>query len=413
MNKRVTIEHVFRHSYGQLVALLTRRFGIEFIDNIEDAVQWSMAQAIEFWPKTNTPENPTAWLYQVAYRHLLSELSATKRKMSLITEHQSQMGSHVLEETEAPLSGEIDDSLLRMLFIACDEAIPIESQLVFTLKSLCGFNIREIALRLFISEANVYKRFSRAKKHLQNHVQHLNTLNDAEMKVRLPAIYRVLYLVFTEGYLSSHADRAIRQDLCEEAIRLVNILIDSHVGNAPESYALAALMYFHLARINAREDEGGTLLLLEHQDRTKWDKQLITLGLNYLEQSAQGEIISRYHIEAGIAAEHCLASSFQQTRWEKIIRSYECLERIFPSPFHVLNRAIALAQWKTPQAGLAVLLSANMPSWLDRTYHWYAVLADLQFRCGETSCADKNATLAINSAPTEHIKQLLRKRLIK
>lgn len=411
MNKQEKVEYLFRHEYGKLVALLVRRIGVQHIDIIEDAVQWAMAQALEFWCRGKIPNSPSAWLYQVAYRHLLSEFRTIKHRSLLLSKHLSIEEHEIIDDNEAFFSGEMTDSMLRMLFIACSDKNPIESQLVFTLKSLCGFNIREIALRLFITEANVYKRFSRAKKHLKNETLELDMLSNDEMLSRLPSVHRVLYLLFTEGYLSSHTDTAIRRDLCEEAIRLTRLLAESKIGDVPNSYALLALMCFHLARINTRQNELGMLLLLEQQDRNKWDKQQILVAMSLLAQSANGDFISRYHVEAGIAAEHCLSPSFEQTKWGKIVASYELLYNIAPSPLHLLNLAIATAEWKTPQAGLAVLKSANIPDWLERSYHWYAVQADLLFRSGELALADKNSDLAIAAAPTDSIKQLLFNRL--
>ena len=412
MNEQKQVEHLFRHEYGKLVALLLRRTGMQHIDVIEDSVQWAMAQALQFWSKGNIPSNPSAWLYRVANNHLLSEFRSTQRKGTLLAEHFAIKENDIYEHEDVPFSGEVSDSMLRMFFAACNDAIPIESQLVFTLKSLCGFSIREIALRLFISEANVYKRYSRAKQHLKNQAIELNNLTDEEMVARLPSIHRILYLVFTEGYLSSHADTAIRQDLCEEAIRLARLLVDNNFGNVPDSYALLALMYFHLARIIARQDDCGALLLLEQQNRSKWNVQQTTIAMEFLAQSANGDTISRYHVEASIAAEHCLSPSFGQTRWDKIVASYKLLERIAPSPLHQLNRAVATAEWKGPQAGLAVLKSADIPNWLIHSYHWYTVQADLFLRSGDMSLGKKNAELAIEAEPTESIKQLLRKRLV-
>ena len=412
MNEQNHVEHLFRHEYGKLVALLLRRTGMQQIDAIEDSVQWAMTQALEFWSRGNTPNNPSAWLYRVANNHLLSEFKATKRKDFLLAEHLYIKESDTIESEDVPFSGEMSDSMLRMLFAACNDEIPIESQLVFTLKSLCGFNIREIALRLFITEANAYKRYTRAKQYLKNQNVKLNNLSESEMAARLSSIHRVLYLVFTEGYLSSHTEIAIRQDLCEEAIRLARLLIDTTLGNVPDSYALLALMYFHLARILTRQDDCGALLLLEQQNRSKWNNQQTAIAMDLLSQSANGDTISRYHIEAGIAAEHCLAPSFNQTRWNKIVASYQLLERIAPSPLHQLNRAVATAEWKGPQAGLAVLKSADIPNWLNQSYHWYTVQADLYYRSGEMELGRKNAELAIESAPTKSIKQLLHKRLV-
>jgi RNA polymerase sigma factor (sigma-70 family) len=407
------VEHIFRHEYGLLVASLLRRVGVHHIDAVEDAVQYALMQALDCWCRDGIPDTPSAWLYQVAYRQLMSEFRNSQRRKELLAEQVGSANKVYAEHSEIPLPGEMGDSLLRMLFVACNNAIPVESQLVFTLKSLCGFSVREIALRLFITEANVYKRFSRARQYLKKQPIGLDKLTNADMVTRLPMVQRVLYLVFTEGHLSSHTDTGIRKDLCEEAIRLVLLISESTAGDAPETYALLALMYLHLSRMNARQDDAGALLLLEQQDRSQWNKRYIAIGLGYLERSAQGQNLSMYHIEASIAAEHCLAPSFKQTRWDKIAASYKLLERVAPSMLHQLNRAIAMAEWQGPNAGLAVLQSMDIPKWLNQSYHWSAVLADLQYRCGETALAQTSAEQAIQKAPTDAIKYSLRNRLEK
>ncbi len=417
LNLNSSVEHLFRHEYGKLVALLVRRMGIQNIDVIEDAVQWSMEQALESWSKNNIPDNPPAWLYQVAYRYLLSEISSNQRKKALLVQKFSLQTEQIMDQPEVTLSGEMSDSLLHMLFLTCNDAIPLESQLVFTLKSLCGFSIREVALRLFISEANTYKRFNRARQTLKKQSLELDKLSDADRLNRLPSVHRVLYLIFTEGYLSSHEDIAIRKDLCEEAIRLTLLLVESAIGNLDESnavnsHALLALMYLHSARLDARQDGFDTLLLLEQQNRNQWDQNKIAQGLVFLEKSTKSKNISRYHIEAGIVAEHCLSKSFEETPWGRVIKSYELLEKIAPSPMHLLNRAIATAEHKTPKAGLDILKSADIPQWFSRSYHWYAVLADLHFRCGEPTLGQGYANQAIDSAPTKNIQNLLSKRLL-
>jgi RNA polymerase sigma-70 factor (ECF subfamily) len=413
LKQHALVEHIFRHGYGLLVASLLRRVGVHQIGAVEDSVQFAMMQALDFWCRSGIPDNPSAWLYQVAYRQLLSEFRVSKRRKDLLTEQTTSANNIFVEQSEIPLPSEMDDSMLRMIYIACNEAIPLESQLVFTLKSLCGFSIKEIALRLFITEANVYKRFSRAKQYLQKQPIELDDLTHSNMTTRLPMVHRVLYLVFTEGHLSSHTDMVIRKDLCEEAIRLMLLISQSTIGTVPETHALLALMYFHLSRMDARQDNSGALLLLEQQDRSLWNKQYIAIGMGHLEKSAYGQTLSRYHVEASIAAEHCLAPSFNQTRWGRIVASYELLERISPSTFHRLNLAISTAEWQGPNAGLAILQSMDIPIKLSKSYHLNAVLADLQYRCGETTLAQKSAEQALQKAPTDNIKNLLRNRFEK
>ena len=220
---------------------------MQHVDSVEDAVQYAMTQALEFWRRDHIPKNPSAWLYQVAYRQILSEFRVTKRRKMLLVEYSVTANNEAADEPEAPLPGEMSDSFLRMLFVTCNDAIPVESQLVFTLKSLCGFSIREIALRLFITEENAYKRFSRARQILKKTPIALDSLTASDMTARLSMVHRILYLVFTEGYLSSHTDTAIRIDLCGEAIRLAQLILESAFGDTPETNALLALLYLHLA----------------------------------------------------------------------------------------------------------------------------------------------------------------------
>lgn len=409
-------QHLFRHEYGPLVALLTRRLGVEHLAAVEDAVQDALLKALEHWPHSGEPEVPSAWLYRVAERRLVSEFRAQRRRQQLLEALGAGEASEVLPDVEAfadpPIGfgGELTDAFLKMLFASCHPDLPVHSQLVFTLKSLCGFSIAEIAARLFMSEANAYKRFSRARQQLRLDADLSGQLNDAETERRLEQVHKVIYLMFTEGYLSSHPDLAIRKDLCDGAIRLGHLLVESRAGQHPESRALLALMYLHRARLTTRQDHDGALVLLEHQQRNDWDWGLIVTGLALLNQAAEGEQLSRFHIEAGIAAEHCMASSFEQTRWERIASSYELLERLAPSPMYRLGRALALAEHQDAEAGLAVLSTMVLPGWFECSYYWYAVKADLCFRSGHMDDGNGSAGKALAAAPNQHIRSALRRR---
>jgi RNA polymerase sigma-70 factor (ECF subfamily) len=299
-----------------------------------------------------------------------------------------------------------------MLFVCCDDAISVESQLVLALKTLCGFDVREIADRLFTSEANVYKRLARGRHRLQEAPAPGDDLTAAQLTSRLPAVHAILYLLFTEGHLSSHAEIAIRRELCHEAIRLAEVLAQHSIGDNPETFALLALMHLHVARMPARQDGAGGLLLLEEQDRAAWDQREIQVGLSWLARSASGDVFSRYHAEAGIAAEHCLAPSFAATRWDRVVACYELLERLAPSAIHTLNRAVAVAESRGPREGLSVLDGLEPPSWLSGSYMWAAVLADLHGRCGNEDVARRYAEVAIASAPTSAVRELLQRRLL-
>jgi RNA polymerase sigma-70 factor (ECF subfamily) len=405
------VDHFFRHEYGRLVAMLSRRVGVQSIEAVEDAVQSALMSALETWTIAGLPDNPSAWLFRVAHNHLMGELrQRTARRRILEQNAEEDLGTPE-NGPEIYLAGELRDDLLRMLFVCCDEAIPVESQLVFALKSLCGFSIREIALRLFTTEANVYKRLGRARNHLRKHPPGAWELAGEQYRTPLPAVHKILYLLFTEGYLSSHAEMPIRLELCNEAMRLAAILAEHSVGQTPETFALLALMHLHAARMTARQDGSGGLLLLEEQNRELWDRQEIQVGLAWLARSAQGDHFSRYHAEAGIAAEHCLAPSYHETRWDRVVECYSLLERIAPSAIHRLNRAVAIAEWQGPAAGLGVLESFEPPTWLAGSYLWAAVLADLHRRCGNAESAKRYRDVAFESAPTQAVKELLLRRL--
>jgi RNA polymerase sigma-70 factor (ECF subfamily) len=217
--------------------------------------------------------------------------------------------------------------------------------------------------------------------------------------------------MFTEGHWSSHADHAIRRELCDEATRLAHVLADHPSGATPETFALVALMYLHRARMSARQDGSGGLVLLDEQDRSNWDIQDIQSGLEWLARSAEGADFSRYHAEAGIAAEHCLAPSFAETRWDRVVTLYETLEHLSPSPIHMLNRALATAELAGPEVGLEIAKSHAPPSWLAGSYLWAATMADLHRRAGDDAEARRYREMALQGAPSDAIRAVLRRRL--
>ncbi len=366
---------------------------------------------MEKWSLNGRPINPTAWLYRVANNRLLDTLRKRTGRRRILEENTIDFIAEKDSSSHSFPDDEIQDDLLRMLFLCCDAAIPIESQLVLALKTLCGFEVREIAPRLFTSEANVYKRLARARTRLRELPFAKDDLSDAQYRARTPSVLKVLYLLFTEGHLSSNPDLSIRRELCEEAIRLTELLAGHALGQVPETYALISLMHLHVARLHSRQTEAGGLLLLEEQDRSLWETDRIQIGLKYLSKSAQGDSFSRYHAEAGIAAEHCLASSFSETRWDRIVNCYELLESVSTSPLHTLNRAIAIAEWKSPSRGLELLHNLEVPPWLCSSYQWAATLADLHRRCGNQRDAHTYREKAINAAPTPAIRILLERRL--
>jgi RNA polymerase sigma-70 factor (ECF subfamily) len=399
----------FRHEYGRLVAMLSRRVGVHHLEAVEDAVQFALLAAVEAWPRGDVPHNPSAWLYRVAHNQLAGEWRRRSRHDHILSER-GPPGPTANEPEEPFLAGDVRDDLVRMVFVCCDEALSIESQLVLALKTLCGFEVREIAERLFISEANVYKRLGRARRRLA--AQPIDPdLTNEQLATRLPAVQSVLYVMFTEGYLSSNPEGAIRRELCDEAKRLAAVLAEHPVSATPASFALLALMHLHSARMTARQDEDGGLLLLEEQDRSRWDQAEIALGLSWLALAAEGEVFSRYHAEAGIAAEHCLAPSLAETRWNRIVECYALLDGLAPSPIHTLNRAIAMGEWQGPARGLAEIEGLEPPTWLAGSHLWSAVLADLHGRCGHVELARRHRQAALDAAPSDAVRTALARRL--
>jgi len=399
----------FRHEYGRLVAMLSRRVGVRHLQAVEDAVQGALLAAVDVWPRDGLPENPSAWLFRVASNRLLSELQRLGRHAELDQQGNRDLLAGV-SASSVCLRGDIDDDLLRMLFVCCSDALPVESQLVLALKVLCGFGVREIAERLFMTEANVYKRLGRAQGRLRSALE-LDGLTTRELASRLPAVQAVAYLLFTEGYLSSRSETPFRQELCDEAKRIATLLANHPTAATPETFALLALMHLNAARASARCSASGGLVLLEEQDRSLWNTAEIALGLRWLERSAHGDRFSRYHAEAGIAAEHCLAPSFAETRWDRIVECYALLEQTAPSVLHTLNRAVALAEHRGPLDALALLDHVEAPPWLQRYHVWHAVLAYLHGRAGHLQIARQHAQTALERAPSPSIAEALLRRL--
>lgn len=414
-------EHYFRHEFGKLVAVLSRRFGMDRLELCEDAVQTALLRAVQTWSQQGPPDNPSGWLFRVAQNEVLGALRRDKFIGASLDDDQSAIPAEAVGDAAADealfLRNEVTDAQLRMLFVCADPAIPRESQMVFALKTLCGFSVDEIALRLFQNTEAVYKRLQRARVALRtqwedhDEIATLDTPSIDALTARLPAVLHIVYLLFTEGYSSSQADQVIKRELVEEAVRLGLLIVEHPVGAVPETDALLALMYLDAARFDARVDGAGGLLLLEEQDRARWDRDLIERGIAHLHRAARGDVLSRYHVEAGIAAEHCLAPAYADTRWEEIARLYEWLDGIAPSPINTLNRSIAVAEWQGAAAGLTLLESLKPPTWLLGYYLWDATLGELHRRHGDHDRARTHLTRALDAAPTNAEKALIRRRL--
>lgn len=418
------LERAFRDHYRRVVTRLAREFGFHLTELAEDAVQGALLAALSAWPRSGTPDHAEAWLLSVARNRLLDELRRSERRNLSYEEawHAQAEGDEEagpgLGESEpaaaaepARLASEIADDELRMLFVCADEAIPLQSQLVLALKILGGFSTREIALRLMTSEDNVQKRLSRGRERLRQLGPALEPPSLQALQGRREAVLRIVYLLFNEGYSSAVPDQLIRRELCEEALRLARVMAAHPACAAPEVEALLAMMLLHSARFDARLGPGGTLLLLNAQDRSRWDRVAIGEGLRWLARSGRGETFSRYHAEAAVAAVHCAAPTYAQTDWAEIVALYQMLERFEPSPLYLLNRAIALAEWQGPEAGLAVLQAQPPPGWLARYYLWDATLGELERRAGRFGAATAHLQRALALAPHPAERDLIERRL--
>lgn len=361
------VDHLFRAEAGKLVALLTRLFGASNIELAEDIVQDTLLTALDHWSVGNVPDNPAAWLTQVAKRKALNELNRNKSVLKYAVHLKKEKADRAQWIEEIFLEKEIPDSQLRMMFTCCHPAMSTTSQIALTLKTLCGFGIKEIAMALFSSESNINKRLYRAKQKIRTQQIPFDIPVGGELENRLDAVCLALYLLFNKGYNSSYSDQLIQKDLCLEAMRLTQLLAD-HFPQHPRIFALLALMCFHAARLEARIDHRGAIIIFEDQDRVLWNKALIQKGLSYLGRSSQGMNLSAYHLEAGIAAEHCLAKNFEETDWESIYQQYELLYKIKSNPVILLNLAIIESHRKGYRASLEKLADLEKSGTLDGYY---------------------------------------------
>ena len=287
------------------MATLTSIFGIEHLSLAEDVVQEALIRALQTWPFYGLPANPAAWIMRVA-RNLALDVV---RRDQVFQRKQPEIGRLIEGQSRAPdpdgfPEGEIKDDQLRLIFVCCHPTIPPEAQIALALKTLCGFSIAEISRAFLTSEAAIAKRLTRAKQRIQEAGIRFEIPSGQELMPRLDGVLQSLYLLFNEGYKASSGEVLIRAELCHEAIRLMGALVEHPAGNQPRAHALLALMLLNAARLPARVTAEGQLLRLQEQDRACWDQALIARGMLHLAQSATGEEISAYHLEAGIAACH-------------------------------------------------------------------------------------------------------------
>jgi RNA polymerase sigma factor (sigma-70 family) len=405
------VEHFFRHEAGRLVSVLTRIVGWRHFDLVEDMVQATLLDALEAWRIRGVPDNPSGWVHRIAKNMILDALRRDQIGERVLGEWAANRPTHEGVLNELFLDSEIEDSQLRMMFACCHPHLARENQLALTLKALCGFGNAEIARALLVGEETAKKRLQRATRDLIEHEIALDPPAAGELAGRLDSVHQALYLLFNEGYSSSEGETAIRADLCEEAGRLCHLLCSHPRFRRPATHALMALILFHAARLDSRLDQHGSVLLLEEQDCGKWDQRLIHGAQEFLAQSAEGTAISAFHLEAAIACHHCTAKSFAETDWPGILRLYDALLALHRSPVYLLNRAIVVAQFEGPQAGIRVLDEASQDPIL-RHYHLFdATLGELYRRAGDLIRARQHLEAAWRKTTSPFDRELIDRRL--
>jgi predicted RNA polymerase sigma factor len=305
----------------------------------------------------------------------------------------------------------MSDDLLNMMFACCHPQISAENQITLILKILCSFSTTEIAKAFLQSEDTISKRLYRTKEFFRQHKIELSIPSAGEIKSRTVAVLNAIYLLFNEGYNSASAETLIRKDVIEEAMMLCKLLTENTHTQQPEVFALMALMCFHAARIDSRTTTTGEIILLPMQDRTTWNRQLIEEGNAYMNKAAYGNEISTYHLEAAIAYEHCVAESFEQTNWKMILRCYEWLCNIAPSPVTELNKAIAVMQVKDAAAALQMLGTIHDRKKLESWYLYYSVLGEIYVRLNDKQLAKTNFETAITLTHSEAEKRMLKNKI--
>jgi RNA polymerase sigma-70 factor (ECF subfamily) len=406
-------EHLFRREWGRMLAALTRTFGVHNLALAEDVAQEAFCRAVEVWSFRGIPQNPQAWLMMTAKNYALDAMRRERTVRTFVPE----LEHYLLSDTtttpwvETLFTHEaIKDDVLRMMFSCCEPKLPEESQLALILSILCGFSADEIGAAFLGGHAGVQKRISRAKHALSEAGGLFNVESTSDFNARLPTVLRALYLLFNEGYHGASKESVIRTELCQEAMRLAALLLDHPAGATPETYALSALMCLNAARLPGRIDAFGELQTLEHQDRSSWDRELLSEGLALLGRSASGTSLGRYHIEAAIAACHTAASIPAETDGHKLVQLYDALIAIDPSPVVALNRAIAIAQLEGAERGLATMAEIPQRERLAAYPFYHAALGELHFRLGRHAQARQHFHTAVALARNEAERAFLERR---
>ena len=409
-------DHLFRHHAGKMVAVLTKIFGTQNLDVAQDVVQDTLLLALEVWIDKGIPDNPTAWLYRVAKNKAIDIIRRNKHSLQFDfsdTEElfPAQLASLLTADEDIWEEELVKDDMLRMMFACCHPGISEYTRITLILKTLCGFSTAEIAKSFLTTEDTVSKRLYRGKEFFMDNKIKLTIPSVHKLKERVDAVLNAIYLLFNGGYNSSHSEQLIRTDLMEEAMRLCQLLTENSYTQYPETFALMALMCFHTSRSAGRLTTDGEIILLPHQDRTTWDRKLIALGNEYMNRAAFGPSISKYHLEAAIAFEHCIADSFDKTDWRRILEYYDGLCKTFPSPISELNRAVVILQVSGATAALRTVESIPDKKKLESFYIYHSLLGEIYTRLHEPHKAGKYFETAISLTPSETERKVLRSKL--
>jgi RNA polymerase sigma-70 factor (ECF subfamily) len=407
----LSVEHAFRREAGRIAATLTRAFGTENLDLVEDSVQEAFLQALRSWPFSGAPESPRAWLLTTARNRALDAL----RHRAVVSRKADDLGIQVgalRSSLPSPdLPQEEEDDQLRLLFILCQPAIAAEDRVALVLKILGGFGVGEIARAYLAKEATVAQRLVRAKRRIRASRPPFTVPQGAALSAALSSVLEAVYAMFSEGYAATEGDRLVREDICAEALRLVRLVVVHPRLARPEAHALAALLHLQAARNPVREDADGNLLLLADQDRSGWDRSLLALGFAHLDRAAAGDHLSVYHLEAGIAAAHSGAATFEETDWPYIHSLYDLLLVRKATPVVAINRAVALALAEGPQAGLAALADLPLSPSLAGYYPLFVAQGELALRAGETATARASFERALRARCPEPVRRRIEARL--
>jgi RNA polymerase sigma-70 factor, ECF subfamily len=402
------VESVYQSDRGRIVATLISSLG-DF-DLAEECAQEAFTAALDQWPISGVPESPRAWIISTARHKAIDRL---RRQTQFAEKVQPQLAHEIPRTIEPPeyATDEIPDERLRLIFTCCHPSLARETQVALTLHTLCGLETEEIARAFVVPVATMAQRLVRAKRKIRGARIPYVIPATSEMAERLDAVLSVIYFVFNEGYAATRGERLIRADLCGDAIRLGRIVRTLMSPQPPlEATGLLALMLLHDVRREARENEAGEIVLLQHQNRSRWNHDQIAEALPLVDEALRGDA-GPYALQAAIAAVHCKAARSEDTNWHEIVKLYDRLERVEPSPVVSLNRAVAIAMTEGPGAALEIINGLFEEGDLENYHLLHAVRADLLRRIGSGNEAAKSYLRAIELVSNEQERSYLQQRL--